>query len=338
MKVDGRGVEGFLASPIRVRVILLHGEDEGLIRIRANALTKTVAGTADDPFQVAWLSRDDHDRLLEEATALSMMSGRRVIRVRDAGDGTTGLIKRAAESPGDSLIILETGPLAGRSKLRTFCETDPLAAAIACYSDGPGALQQTISNVMEKAGIDIAQNAKAWLLLNLGSDRGVTLAELEKLVLHAGHDFTLTLSDVQQCTGDQALISTDDAIHAVLAGDLDIADRSLETALESGTSAVAICRMLLLQFSRLQTVSMQVAKGSPVTEAIRQLRPPVFFSRLPSFTTAVRVWPPRRIEAALDAIRRTELACKQTQSPDTLLVRRLVSALARQAAAGGRQG
>jgi DNA polymerase-3 subunit delta len=58
-------------------VILLHGEDTGLIRERALQATHRLAGTLDDPFRIALLDRETHNRLEEEATALSLMGGRR---------------------------------------------------------------------------------------------------------------------------------------------------------------------------------------------------------------------------------------------------------------------
>ena len=46
MKLDARRVAAFLADPGAVRVVLLHGEDEGTIRHCADRLTRAVAGGA----------------------------------------------------------------------------------------------------------------------------------------------------------------------------------------------------------------------------------------------------------------------------------------------------
>jgi len=46
MKLDARRVEAFLANPGATRVVLFHGEDEGLIREWAAQLVRTVAGSA----------------------------------------------------------------------------------------------------------------------------------------------------------------------------------------------------------------------------------------------------------------------------------------------------
>ena len=46
MKLDARQVEGFLANPGVAKVVLLLGDDVGLIRERARRLVVTVAGAA----------------------------------------------------------------------------------------------------------------------------------------------------------------------------------------------------------------------------------------------------------------------------------------------------
>ena len=53
MKITGRA-EAFIAKPDpALAAILIYGPDAGLVRERLNALTKSVAGTLDDPFRVS---------------------------------------------------------------------------------------------------------------------------------------------------------------------------------------------------------------------------------------------------------------------------------------------
>ena len=84
MKLDARQIERFLLDPGAARVVLLHGEDVGLIRDRASRLVRAVAGASDDPFRVAELDRDGFGRIAEEMASLSLTGGRRVVRVREA--------------------------------------------------------------------------------------------------------------------------------------------------------------------------------------------------------------------------------------------------------------
>ena len=53
---------------------------------------------------------------------------------------------------------------------------------------------------------------------------------------------------------------------------------------------------------------------------------------------ALEVWSAVRLAGAMQAVRRTELACKQTGAQDALLIRQLLLEIARHAAAATRGG
>ena len=336
MKLDARRLPAFLRDPGPARAVLLHGDDEGMVRHRAGQLTQAIVGARDDPFRVAWLSREDHARLAEEASAIAMMGGRRVIRVRDAGDALTAAVKAVLDGPGDSLVVLEAGALPGRSKLRGLLEAAPNGAALACYPEDGKALRDAIEGGLQQAGLRLDADALEWLLNHVGVDRGATRGEVEKLVLYAGGEKTVGLDAVRACVGDQAAVSFDDAVFAATLGDVALADRSLERTLAEGMAPVAVVRGVLGHLARLHLARGHMAGGMSAGDAVRALRPPVFFKRVADFTQSVQAWDAGRLLQAMADARRVELACKQTGAPDALLVRRLVLGMARQAAAGRR--
>ena len=101
MKLDARRLPAFLKDPGTTRAVLLHGEDAGLARERAEALQEAIA-PGNDPFRVAELARDAAARpgaLAGEAAALALTGGRRVIRVRDATDALVKLLNVDTDYP-----------------------------------------------------------------------------------------------------------------------------------------------------------------------------------------------------------------------------------------------
>ncbi len=332
MKLDARRTAAFLREPGPARIVLLHGDDEGMVRHRADSLTQAVVGQRDDPFRVAWLSREDHGRLAEEASAIAMLGGRRVVRVRDAADGLAPALEQVAAAPGDSLVVLETGALPARSKLRALVEGLDNGAAIACYPEEGRVLQEAIQAGLAEAGVRLDADAMAWLLDRVGSDRATTRGEVEKLILYAGADRRLDLDAVRACVGDQAAVAFDDAVFAATLGDAELADRSIERALAEGLAPVAVTRGVLGHLGRLHLARAHMEAGASAGDAVRALRPPLFFKRIPDFTRALEAWGAAKLALAMQETRRVELACKQTGAPDTLLVRRLILALARQGA------
>lgn len=337
MKPDARQVARLLASPDRVRAILLHGDDHGLIRERATEAARAAAGTLDDPFRVAVLNRDAHDRLEEEATALSLSGGRRVVWVRDGQDSLHGMLARvlgraSGEPGGAALILIEAASLPARAKLRTLLEAAPDAAAIACYAEEGRVLEASIVRMLEAEQTRIDPDALTWLAQHLGADRAASRGEVEKLVLYAAGQGRITLDDVQAVTGDAAGASLEDAAFAATAGDRAGADLAIERALLEGSSPIALARSLLSHLHRLRQVLMLVEGGTPQSDALRTLRPPVFFKRQAQFSRALSLWTVASLFEAAAETARLELACKRTGAPDLVLARRHVALLAGRAA------
>ena len=93
------------------------GPDAGLVQERAEKLLKSVVADLTDAFNVADLSEAvllaDPARLADEAAAISMMGGRRVVRVRGAGNDLADLFEEFLDDPpGDALVVVEAGDLA----------------------------------------------------------------------------------------------------------------------------------------------------------------------------------------------------------------------------------
>jgi DNA polymerase-3 subunit delta len=332
MKIDARSLTGFLKNPGGCRAVLLYGDDAGLIRARGGELTVTVAGSLDDPFRVAGLERDGHAQLGVEATAMSMIGGRRVVRVRDVVDGLVPAIKAHLEGASDNLLVLEAPELPSRSRLRTLLEASPVGAAIACYPEEGRALSATIHAVLADFRVRIEPDALTLLQLLLGADQAQTRAEAEKLALYVGQGGVVDLAAVQACVGDGAAMSMDEALFAATSGDTGRADRALGIAMAEGMTAVGVVRGAMMHLQRLHRARLAMQAGMAASEAAAAAKPPVFFKRSASFVRALELWPAAALEEGLAMLFSTEAACKRTGAPDQILAAGAILRLASRAA------
>jgi DNA polymerase-3 subunit delta len=331
-------VVAFLRDPGACRVVLLYGEDHGMIRDRAAALTRVVAGSLDDPFRVADLGREATGRLANEAASLALSGGRRVVRLREATDAATEQVTAILKGAAPAFVVLEAPGLATRSRLRTLIEAAPDGAAIACYPEEGRALGDTICSVLSETNVAIDKDALAWVSDQLGADRASTRAEAEKLALYAGPGGRVGLDAAMACVGDLAGLSLDDALFAATEGDVGRADRALELALAEGASPVGVLRAGLMHLQRLHRARLVVDDGLSAGEAMKGLRPPVFFRRTGAFVRAVELWSSAALVTAMSGLAEAEQACKRTGAPDEALSRNAVLALARRAAGSAARG
>jgi DNA polymerase-3 subunit delta len=325
MKVAAAKIIQFISSPPEaVRAILLYGPDTGLVRERAEALTGLIVEDPKDPFRIAELPasdlRDDPARLSDEASAIAFTGGRRVVRIRDATDVVAGSIVSFCEAPcGDALVIVESGNLAPRSKLRTAFERSEQAAAIPCYADEGKGLRDVILETLGQSKIRVSPDAMSFLMENLGGDRMVSRSELEKLRLYMGEDAEVTIADAIACVGDSASMALDDIGFATASGKIDRLAHFLDRARREGAAAVSILRGVARHFERLHLVSGAIDSGKSADTAMKLLRPPVFFKQADSFRIQLRCWPTIRLGQAINSLSEAEVLCKTTGMPaDTI--------------------
>ena len=316
MKIDTRSVAKFLRAPDKAaRAMLLYGPDAGLVRERGEGLALLVVDDLGDPFRVAEFSGDtlsgDPARLADEAAAMSLSGGRRVVRVRPAGNECAAAFAQFLRHPlGDALIVVEAGELDGRSALRKLFEGADNAAAIACYRDEAGNLAQVIGETLASFQVTAAQDAALWLASQLGGDRQVTRRELEKLALYVGANRTATLEDAQACVGDSAEIDLDDLVHAAAEGDAKALERAFGRLVAEGASPIQIVRAAQRHFARLHLCAGLIAGGRDESSAMRSLRPPVFYKDDARFRGQLKRWPLDRAQGAMDALLAAEMQAK----------------------------
>ena len=342
MKLAAGRVAGFLRRPDpEIRAVLLFGPDAGLVRERADALARTVCPDPHDPFRVAELAAAavaaDPALLADEAAQISMMGGRRVVRLRDAGDTLAPLFVRFLAAPaGDALVVVEAGDLPGRSNLRRAFDDAPCAAAIGCYPDSPRDLAAVVQETFAAHRIAASRDAVEFLAGQLGGDRLLTRAELEKLTLYAGDGGHIGLDDARAVIADSAAMSLDDALLAAAEGDAAALDRALARVFQEGESPVTVIRALLRHLQRLHLLAARVAAGGAIDEAIRAARPPIFFREQDSYRRQLQRWSAARLRRALERTAEAEFRMKLTGLPAEAICRETLFALAGEARAGHR--
>jgi DNA polymerase-3 subunit delta len=337
VKIEPRQVEAFLKKPNpAIRGVVIYGQDDGLIGERAAQLARTVCEDLKDPFRVVDIAGDalkaDPARLADEYGAISLMGGRRVIRVRPAGEESAAALENlAAAGAGDALIILEAGNLTPRSALRALAEAEACLAALPCYADSTEDLERLVEGAARAEGFVVEEDALAWIIERLGGDRGQSRSEIDKLLLYKASDEskTITLADATAVMGDASAIDIGDVVGATFDGDTATLDRALDRVFAEGGNAVQLVRALQRHADQLHLVAAHAKDGN--------LEAAMFKARgLPSrgpvrrrFEGHIRRWPLPRLSLALERILQAEIECKSTGKPDQAIARRLCLRLAR---------
>ncbi len=335
MKLAARDIAGFLsAPPPAVRAVLIYGPDPGLVKERQDTLAKTVAADLSDPFLIADIDWDDLSkdpaRLADEAAAIAMTGGRRVVRVRGAGEAASRFFENFLSGgvPGDALVLVTAGELRKTGKLVKAFESADCAAALACYADEGRDQAQIVSEALRAQGSSISPDALSLFISHLGGNRAVTRQEVEKLCLYVGPNGTATPEDVAAVLSDGAAFALDAIAMATTGGQTDLLDSAAAAAFREGASPVALLRTVSNHLMRLHQARMAVDRGMTAADAMKQLRPPVFFKQAQDFQNQLRQWSGAALATALEIVADTETRTKRSGPPPEILCGRALHQIA----------
>jgi len=332
-------VEAFLSRPdTSFPVVLLYGPDPGLVSERAGTVAKLSGVDLADPFSTVTLNADelerDIGRLFDEARTMSLFGGRRLIRVRGAGNGKNladAVADLAADPPPGATIVIEAGDLKKTAALRQQVERGRAAMALPCYQDEARALDKMIDEELSAANLTIDRPAREALRERLGANRLASRGEVQKLCLYALGKGQITEEDVETIVGDVSADTVDETIDAAASGEVKKLPELIERLLASGTATFQLHSALLRHFQGLQIMRAEVEEGgATVASAVERRRP--HFRRKPAFEAALGAWTGEAIARTLQRIEADILLSRRESALAVTIMRRTLTDISVEAA------
>ncbi len=338
-------VERFLAHPAAgVRAALIWGRDRGGVRERGDGLAARLVERPDDPFDVALLTDADLDtdeaRLADELSALSMLGGRRLVRLRlstekvSADRAAADALKAHAEgryNP-DAFFLVEAGHLERGSALRKAAEAEKAAAvSIPVYEDEAGDIARMVREALAADRVGLTPDALELFVGRLPKERGVARQEIERLILYLGpaSGATAAAADLAPYLGVEPEASLSDAAFDAFGGRAAQAHASLRRARAEGEGGPAIVRALSIHLNRLRRAGILLGAGAGAQEAAKASG--VFWKQEREFVRQLASWRSAELDELQSQVLEADRACKSAGAPDGLIAERLGLSIAARA-------
>ena len=265
--------------------------------------------------------------LSDEAAAIALTGGRRVIRFKDAGDRLAETMKAfLAEPPGDALIIVEGGELSASSKLRKVFEAASLGAALPCYRDEGRDLERFVSEALAEQDLRASPDAVGLLAELLGGDRLLTRSEIAKLAVYMGDQKDVAVDDVWAVIADSSHLTFETIARAVMAGDAVALGRGLDRAFGERENPVAILGAVRRDLQRLALFMALLGETGSADAALKAMRLDRrrHFRIVEPLRSAAKRWRTDDVATALDWLAEADLYCKSTGFPDVTICREVL--------------
>lgn len=322
MKVAPRQTASFLnAIPPTIRAILLHGSDIGAIAERAGIIARKYATDLDDVFSVTRIDGEqiagDPSAIGDSAAEIALLGDLRLVLVKGRGAELLEACKLALKRDlSGAFIVVEARETTSKQAIVKLFEAADNAASIGCYADSDADLGQLFRDIMSRDNISVDSDATSIVLQRLGNDRAGSRMEIEKLALMVGPNGNLNSEDVSVALGDSSVLATSDIACAAADGQVDALNRALARAWGEDSNAVMVLRGCQTHFKQLMLAGQGMSRGKSTSQAIKDLRPPVFFKMQDVLARQLRYWSAKHALAAVNRLQDCELQVKSNVPDD----------------------
>ena len=336
MKAARGSIERMLEKPDgATRLYLFHGPDEGQSRALGERLLKSLG--AGRFVVLAGTIRSDPAVLADEAAAMSLFGGARVIWIDPAGDEISDSAGALLDAPAsESPVVAIAGALRKTSSLLKLAEAHPKALAHASYIPEGRDAERMVVEVGRTFGLRMSGMVAARIADACASDQAIVAQELSKLALYV------------DASPESPKELDHDAIDAVGAAmpegdflrlaDLALSGRMPELADElarlpaGGTEAIPVLRALQRRLLMLAPMRARVERGDRPDAVMTSLGKALFWKDKPLVSQLLSSWDSKALETAADRAGRLERQLMLTPVPTVEALGEELTALARVAA------
>ncbi len=325
-------VSKYLQTPdLKSGIFLVFGPNHGLVFENSARLTQFYSQSSPEPINEITLDAseiiDDASILANHARTMPMFGGNILIRVRNATNRLTPIIKQLLEDLPDVIIILEAGNLKPRDSLRLLLEKHNDCRTLPCYADDERTISELIRQNFANENISITSDAISSLRDILGNDREILRRELEKLNLFAYENKTLTSEDIIALCADNSTIAIDRIVDFAGTGHVEQLDREIAKALNSAIDPQRLLISALNHFSWLRQLRVEIDKGKSARNILETQRPRPHFSRKTALEQQLRLWTDARLSSACERIYQAIYESRKSTSLNTAIAHRALMAI-----------
>jgi len=292
---------------------LLYGPNEGLIRENIDIIYQNFSkGSGCEKININGKNLDDQISILnDEISTISLFSDKKFILLESTKEKHVSIIEDSLSLDFRNIcMVVKQDNLTKSSSIRKLYETSKNHFCLACYDDDIKALSSLIEKFQKEHSITFDSDVKSFLLNNLSNDRMVIKNELEKILLSLSEDDRkVDIEKLKYILHDSAHTDFQQINNSILFGNVEKGSKSLEKLFNLGTNPVAILKSLNNYIMRIRLTQVELSKGKQFDEAIKILRPPVFWKEKSDFKRHCLMWPANIIENIINEVLSSEIKC-----------------------------
>jgi DNA polymerase-3 subunit delta len=317
-----------------IRFYLFHGADEAQSRALGQRLLESLGATKS--VLPASSIKADPAILLDEASAMSLFGGKRVIWIEPATkDIEQGLASLLEASPTENPVVAIAGSLTKASPLLKLAESSSAAVAYVSYVPEGEDAERMVIDVGRRFGLKIAPPLAARIAASAGNDQAIVSQEVQKLALYVDASPEAP-KDLDHSAIDA--VGADNAEGDFLRlADLAFDGRLLELSNElarmtgSGSEAIPVIRSLQRRLLMLAPARARIERGERSDAVLTSLGRSLFWKDKAKVERMLGKWTAEALATAAERLGQLERSLMFTPAPSREALGEELLAIARKA-------
>ena len=301
------------------KIFLIYGENDGLKKEIRTEISKQFQGKEVNYDENEIIKNfDEFANLIKNH---SLFDDKKIITINRCTEKISEIIFKIIDYKIDDVIIIETGILEKKSKLRSFFEKSKEFVIIPTYKDEYQSLVRIARDFFLKNKINISQETINLLVSRCNGDRGYLKLELNKISNYITDKKNISLKEIYTLTNLSENYTAAELVDSSLAKNFQKTCSILDEGNYSQEDAFLILRIFLQKSKRILSILDKINDGKNIDNAIQEHRPPIFWKDKPIIKKQIQLWKYDKIQEIISKINSLEIMIKKNNSLSIILLK-----------------
>ena len=303
---------------------LLYGENIGLIEDTINENLKPIFSKNVynyDELELLNNRKELHEKVFNK----SFFENDKLIIINRTTDKILSLIEEISiENTDEIKIILKSGILDKKSKIRNFFEKGKNTLAVPFYEDTNTSLRLLIENFFRKKKINITYQSIEFILGKVNNNRASLKIELEKIAAYSYGKSTIKLNEIQKVMSLNENYKNSELVDTVLVKNMRKSIKILNDSLNTNEDIILTIKIFLSKLKRLQQLKNNLQIKKDIEATLNSFKPIIFWKDKEILKSQLNLYSIEEIFLLIKKINLLELEIKKNPQNSNYLLNNFI--------------
>lgn len=317
-----------------LKCILLYGPNSYLINELYSKLCDSLLDKNDvfapSEFNIKEISKNA-DAFYNEAESLAFGGGRKYLKIdMDNSESAGPVLDLLKDDIKETTLLIKGGVLSPRSNIRKSLEKLENTLIVPFYEDDKVSLKKFIKEKADKRNFSFNEGAINSIISMSGFERSQINDAVERIMLYYEFDEDKKIDEekVEKILFDTNQGQMNELCKSICLGEAEVSQKISEKLLLQGVTPPQFISALIIHFQKLHLVDLNIISGQSISEAMKQIKPPIFFKEVNAFKSQIKNWNISKVDRALEILIESDLLTKTKPGLGKSLIGNIIMRLA----------